>query len=183
MIIDKTWTLFLDRDGVINQKKENDYVKSWEEFIFLDGSLEAISIMSNIFCRIIVVTNQRGIGRGIFSLEELNSIHKKMISTIELNSGKIDKIYFCTEVSDQSECRKPNSGMAFEAKSDFDEIEFEKSIIVGDSKSDMEFGKKLGFKRVLINSNNSKNIKSEWFDLSFISLLAFANFIVNEYQK
>ena len=61
--IDKTWTLFLDRDGVINVKRDNDYVKNWEEFVFINGSIKAISRLTKVFGRIIIVTNQRGVGK------------------------------------------------------------------------------------------------------------------------
>jgi len=70
--IDKTWTLFLDRDGVINHKRVNDYVKNWSEFSFIKGSLEAIYLLSQIFGKIIIVTNQRGVGRCII----VNRQHK-----------------------------------------------------------------------------------------------------------
>ena len=91
--IDETWTLFLDRDGVINKKKDNDYVKSWDEFFFIEGSLKAISILSNIFKNIFIVTNQRGIGRGIMSDQDLDIIHNKMMNEIKYKKGRVDKIY------------------------------------------------------------------------------------------
>jgi histidinol-phosphate phosphatase family protein len=159
--IDKTWTLFLDRDGVINEKQENDYIKSWGEFSFIPGSLEAISSLSKIFKRIIIVTNQRGIGRGFMEAKDLNSIHEKMIKAIKLNAGFITKIYFCSDLSDDSECRKPNIGMATLAKLDFPEIDFKKSIIVGDSCSDMIFGERLKMKKVLICKSDVK-FDSDW---------------------
>ena len=92
--IDKSWTLFLDRDGVINEKRENDYVKNWDEFRFLEGALEALSLLSSMFTRIIVVTNQRGVGKGMMTVNDLNNIHKIMMDLVLKNSGRIDKIYF-----------------------------------------------------------------------------------------
>lgn len=154
--IDKTWTLFLDRDGVINKKIENDYVKNWDEFSFIDGSLDAISSLSKVFGKIIIVTNQRGVGRGVMNEEDLASIHEKMIAEIKLNSGKIDKIYYCIEVSEFAACRKPNVGMAVKALVDFPDINFNKSIIVGDSISDLMFGQKLGMRKFFIGKNNEK---------------------------
>ena len=155
--IDKSWTLFLDRDGVINKKIENDYVKSWNEFSFIEGVPEAIALLSKVFGKIIIVTNQRGIGKNLMTELDLKSIHNNMKDVIKKSSGSIDKIYYCTQISDSANCRKPNSGMAMLAKKDFPEINFSKSIIVGDSKTDMEFGKKLGFITVYINSNEKKN--------------------------
>ncbi|MCS6819569.1 MAG: histidinol phosphate phosphatase, partial [Chitinophagales bacterium] len=74
--VDKTWTLFLDRDGVINLHYPNDYVKSVEEFIFLEGALDAIRDLSRVFKRIIVVTNQQGVGKGLMSEADLDLIHE-----------------------------------------------------------------------------------------------------------
>lgn len=171
--IDESWTLFLDRDGVINEKRVNDYVKNWEEFAFINGSLEAISKLGNFFGKIIIVTNQRGVGRGLMNEDELIFIHHKMMEKIISNSGKIDKIYYCIEVSDDSNCRKPNTGMAYKAKFDFPEIDFSKSVIVGDSISDIEFGQKLGMKKILITLNEEKLS----FDCKYSSLFEFSNYI------
>jgi histidinol-phosphate phosphatase family protein len=170
---DTSWALFLDRDGVINEKLENDYVKNWDEFIFKQGVLEAITDLSKMFTHIFIVTNQRGVGLGKMTEVELNEIHKKMLISIEENSGKIDKIYHCSDTEDSSLYRKPNIGMGLLAKEDFPEIEFSKSIMVGDSISDMEFGKKLGMKCVFINSNFECDNEIEY--LSFNSLLEFKN--------
>lgn len=113
--IDKSWTLFLDRDGVINKKIENDYVKKWSEFIFIIDALEALSILSSLFEYIIVVTNHRGVGKGIMSENDLNIIHTKMMDLVLKHGGRIDKIYFCPEILYTSFCRKPNIGMAIKA--------------------------------------------------------------------
>jgi histidinol-phosphate phosphatase family protein len=154
--IDKSWSLFLDRDGVINEKLKNDYVKNWDEFKFKDGALEAIAGLKQIFGRIFVVTNQRGVGLGLLTEEQLSKIHDNMLEEVSKVSGRIDQIYYCTAVDDSSEYRKPNIGMGLKAKSNFPEIEFSKSVIVGDSISDMEFGKKLGMKTVFIRNGCDK---------------------------
>jgi len=175
--IDKNWTLFLDRDGVINRKRENDYVKNWSEFTFTKGALKAISRLSSIFGKIIVVTNQRGVGKGIMTELQLLSIHDKLIKAVNQSAGKIDKIYYCTEILEASEIRKPNFGMAIKAKMDFPSIEFSKSIIVGDSLSDMVFGEKLGMQRVLINSELSPFCEKQHYDFTFQSLYEFSKCI------
>lgn len=154
MKVDNSWTLFLDRDGVINKKIENNYVKCWEEFEFICGSLEAIGNLSKKFGKIIIVTNQRGIGKGLMAESDLFFIHDKMLSEIKKNHGHIDKIYFCADISEKSQNRKPNIGMALMAKIDFPEIEFNKSVIIGDSESDIQFGKRLGMKTILIQNKN-----------------------------
>ena len=162
--IDKSWTLFLDRDGVINQKRDRDYVKNWGEFLFVEGSLEAISTLSKFFGRIIIVTNQRGVGKGLMSEQDLIKIHEKMVHEINLSHGKIDKIYYCTEVSEFAFCRKPNVGMALIASKEFPEINFSKSVIVGDSISDVMFGQKLGMKKILIGKTKEKLSLDGTFD-------------------
>ena len=170
---DNTWSLFLDRDGVINEKLENDYVKSWDEFVFKHGALEAIAGLGKIFGHIFIVTNQRGVGLGKMTTAELNEIHNQMLASIEAASGKIDKIFFCIDTDDSSLYRKPNTGMGLLAKQEYPEIEFSKSIMLGDSISDMEFGIKLGMKCVLINSNLDNCIKLDY--LRFNSLLEFTS--------
>ena len=81
--IDKSWTVFLDRDGVINEEKRDNYIHKWEEFRFNEGVLEAIAVFSKIFHRIVVVTNQRGVGKGTTQLKDLDIIHQNMIKAIE----------------------------------------------------------------------------------------------------
>lgn len=148
----KEWTLFLDRDGVINEEIQGTYVTKWDEFIFYKSSLKSIALLSNIFGRIVVVTNQRGVGRGIMQLSDLIDIHQKMESEIVKNGGRIDKIYACTSIYDDDANRKPNIGMGLQAKEDFQEIDFKKSIMVGNNLSDMRFGKKLLMKTIFLTT-------------------------------
>jgi D-glycero-alpha-D-manno-heptose 1-phosphate guanylyltransferase len=149
--IDNTWSLFLDRDGVINEHRPEDYVKNESEFVWINGSKEAIRELSKIFGRIIVVTNQQGIGKGLMSEYDLEKIHWKMQNDIENIDGKIDRVYYCPHLAHvKPKCRKPETGMAEQAKSDFPEIDFNKSFMVGDSCSDIEFGKRLGMNTVKV---------------------------------
>ncbi|MBL7911698.1 MAG: HAD family hydrolase [Bacteroidia bacterium] len=171
--INKDWTLFLDRDGVINKKLDNDYVKHWVEFEFLDGVFDALKKLDTIFGRIVVVTNQQGIGKHLYRIEDLELIHKNMIYEITYLGGRIDKVYFSPYLdSENHPTRKPNIGMALQAKRDFPEIDFSKSIIVGDSLSDMEFGKKAGMRTIFISEEKKKD---ERIDLQFRSLIEFAH--------
>jgi D-glycero-D-manno-heptose 1,7-bisphosphate phosphatase len=158
--IDPSWTLFLDRDGVINRRLVDDYIKHWGEFEFLPGVLDSISLFSKLFGRIIIVTNQQGVGKGWMTEDQLKEIHGKMIDTIEQAGGKVDAIYYCTDLKDTPDnCRKPAVAMFEKAKKDFPEIVSEKSIMVGDSRSDMEFGKNAGMITVFIGGeNNSANV-------------------------
>lgn len=142
--------LFLDRDGVINEERPDDYAKSIEEFVFIPGVLQAIARLSSYFDKIFIITNQRGIGRKIFSETDLENIHQYMLSLINQEGGRIDKIYYCTDVNESSINRKPNVGMAFQVQRDFPEVNFNESIFVGNSKSDIQFGNKLGMFTVLV---------------------------------
>lgn len=149
--IDKTWTLFLDRDGVINVRFPGDYVKRVEEFEFLPGVTKAISKFSSVFGRIVVVTNQQGIARGIYTHEDLLAIHTHMKNEIEKAGGKIDAVYYAPQLdSENSPMRKPGIGMALQAKKDFPEIDFSKSIMIGDTDTDIQFGKTAGMKVVFL---------------------------------
>ncbi|HMO61512.1 MAG TPA: HAD-IIIA family hydrolase [Ferruginibacter sp.] len=142
--INTSWTLFLDRDGVINHEKHLGYILHWDEFIFYDGVKEALQIFSGIFGRIVVVTNQRGVGKALMSEQDLNSIHTNMIADIAHHGGRIDKVYYCSSIDNNHPCRKPNPGMALQARQDFPEIDFNKSIMIGNTLSDMDFGRKIG---------------------------------------
>ncbi len=173
---DNSWTLFLDRDGVINDKKENDYIKTWSDFSFTFRARESLAILSTFFDKIFIVTNQRGVGKGIMTEQDLFLIHEKMLKSIKRKSGRIDKIYYCTDILDSSQFRKPNIGMALNAKSDFPSIDFRKSIMIGDSESDMIFGKTMGMKCFIINNTSILN-KKHHFDKKFESLFEFSNFV------
>ncbi len=152
--IDKSWTLFLDRDGVINEDKIGSYIFNPGEFIFLQGAPDLFKKLTKKFGHIIVVTNQRGVGRGLMSEEDLTAIHEKMIAGINAAGGKIDAIYFAPAIVDNDPARKPNPGMAFRAKADFPSIDLSRSIILGNHHSDMLFGKNAGMYTVFIATTN-----------------------------
>lgn len=171
--ITKDWTLFLDRDGVINKKLDNDYVKHWIEFEFLEGVLDALKKMDTIFGKIVVVTNQQGIGKHLYRIEDLELIHKNMLYEITYLGGRIDKVYFSPYLNSENHpTRKPGIGMALQAQKDFPEIDFTKSIIVGDSLSDMEFGRNAGMKTAFISEEKKKDDR---IDMQFSSLSEFVN--------
>ena len=152
--IDKSWTLFLDRDGVINEDKAGSYIFNPDEFHFLKGAPEFFKQLTEKFGHIIVVTNQRGVGRGLMTEKDLTAIHLKMTTAINAVGGKIDGIYFAPSIVNTDPERKPNPGMAFKAKSDFPSIDFSKSIMVGNKHSDMFFGKNAGMYTVFIATTN-----------------------------
>jgi histidinol-phosphate phosphatase family protein len=173
---DKGWTLFLDRDGVINEEIVGSYITSTEEFRFCDGALEALNVLGSIFGTIVVVTNQRGVGRGIMSMETLRNINSNMSVAVKDAGGRIDKIYSCTAVNDEDHNRKPNTGMAIQAREDFPEIDFRKSIMVGNSISDMEFGKRQAMNTVFLTTKHEPfELPNDLIDQQYPSLLSWAN--------
>jgi HAD superfamily hydrolase (TIGR01662 family) len=152
--IDKSWTLFFDRDGVINEDKVGSYIFNPDEFVFMKGAPDFFKDLTEKFGHIIVVTNQRGIGRKLMTEDDLTAIHQKMTSAINAAGGKIDGIYYATSLNNDDPFRKPNPGMAFKAKTDFPDIDLARSIMVGNKSSDMSFGKNAGMYTVFIASTN-----------------------------
>lgn len=173
--INKDWTLFLDRDGVINERIYGDYIFSPEGFKFLPGVLESMIVFAAIFGKIIVVTNQQGVGKGLMTETALESIHKYMQQEIARVGGRLDNIYCCTDLaSKENHCRKPGIYMARQAKKDFPEIDFHKSIMVGDTKSDMEFGRNAQMFNVLVGD---EKVPESLINLHAIDLQSFSQII------
>jgi histidinol-phosphate phosphatase family protein len=173
--VDKSWTLFLDRDGVINCEKKGSYVLKWEEFLFLDGVKDALKILNGLFGITVIITNQPCIGKKLLTTDGLQIIHSNMVREIVSAGGRIDKIYFCPDLEDRSPNRKPNPGMALQAKHDFQEIDFSKTVIIGNKLSDMEFGRNTGIKTIFAATTNPDTpFPHPLIDLRVNSLLEFA---------
>jgi len=177
-IISNKKYLFLDRDGVINRRKIDNYITQWEEFEFLPGVLDALDIFAKYFKRIIIVTNQQGIGKGIMKEEELQNIHQHLIQKIHHRGGRIDAIFYCPMLREAlHNCRKPNPFMAEAAKTQFPEINFKESIIIGDTATDMEFGKNLGIARILLKNEYTTNEDEMWAQASIKNLTEISNLL------
>ncbi|MEY4487369.1 MAG: hypothetical protein RL440_1915 [Bacteroidota bacterium] len=147
------WTLFLDRDGVINERIFNNYVLEWGAFHFTEGLLANAAQIGAAFEHIVVVTNQQCIAKGLLSEQALNDIHQNMCNELQSAGMHIDIVLAATEFKNgQAQRRKPNTRMAFEAQEAFPNIDFQKSIMVGDTNTDILFGKKLGMYTVLVAS-------------------------------
>lgn len=162
--IDKTWSLFLDRDGVINKRIIDGYVRNIDEFVFLDGVLDAFRVFSEKFDKIFIVTNQQGVGKGIMTMAELEAVNNFMVEEVNKAGGRIDRIYCCTQLkSVPDNYRKPNPEMAFMAVRDFD-IDLSKSIMIGDTNSDIEFGKNAGMFTILVGDEETKSMPDAVFN-------------------
>lgn len=173
-------TLFLDRDGVINQRLSGGYIKTPDEFQPIEGLGEAMRLLSAHFERIFVVTNQAGIGKGLMTEMQLHAVHQKMYAVVAAAGGRIDRVYFCPHKPTQGcTCRKPATGMAWKALAEWPDIDIEHAWMAGDSASDMEFALRLGIRPVLIRGKfedleATSNMK---IDLRFDSLLEFARWV------
>jgi D-glycero-D-manno-heptose 1,7-bisphosphate phosphatase len=145
-------TIFLDRDGVLNEKMpDGSYVTAWADFRVLPGVPEAVARLNHAGLRIIVVSNQRGIALGLYSEADVAAIHAKLQDSLRVQAAHVDAFYFCPHDKEQCNCRKPLPGMFEQAMRDFPEITASTSAMVGDSLSDIEFGKRLGMRTVFID--------------------------------
>lgn len=135
--------LFLDRDGILNKHLPGDYVRNWNMWEWLPGVLDAMPVLAKHYKRIFIVSNQQGVGKGFMTQADLDDVHRHMLSDIEKAGGRIDKVYVCTDLeSAHSPNRKPEIGMALHAQRDFPEVDFHRSVMVGDSKSDELFAQR-----------------------------------------
>lgn len=147
------WTLFLDRDGVINERIFDNYVLDWSSFRFTEGLLEKAQIIGSAFERVIVVTNQQCIAKGLISQQQLDDIHQQMCAELHKAGLHIDHVFVATEFKNGlPPRRKPQPQMALEAQEMFPAIDFSKSVMVGDTNTDIQFGQRLGMFTVLVES-------------------------------
>jgi D-glycero-D-manno-heptose 1,7-bisphosphate phosphatase len=142
-------TVFLDRDGVINRLR-SDYVLSWDTFEFLPGAKEAIALLNAVGMRVVVVTNQRAVARGLLSDNALSVIHARMRAELAEAGAALDAVYVCPHDKAVCDCRKPEIGLFLQAQRDFPAITFNRSVVIGDSLSDMQAGSHLACRLLLI---------------------------------
>jgi D-glycero-D-manno-heptose 1,7-bisphosphate phosphatase len=145
-------TLFLDRDGIFNEKIENGYVLQIDDIKITDGIADFLKLAKGYFKRIVVITNQRCVGRGMLPMVDLININ----NTINLMTGSmVDKFYICPHLDeDDCDCRKPKDGLFKQVAADF-EVDFQNSWMIGDSETDLIPAKKLGIFTVFISTKDS----------------------------
>jgi len=152
--------VILDRDGVIN-KDSDAYIKHPDEWIPIAGSLEAIAKLNHAGYRTVVATNQSGLGRGLFDIEQLNAIHQKMFDALSQQGGHIDSIFFCPHTPDDNcNCRKPEPGLLLEIASRLN-IDLAETIFIGDSLKDIQAAQSVGAKPALVLTGNGKTTVSQ----------------------
>ncbi len=147
-------TVFLDRDGVLNEKApEGDYVTSWEQFRVLPGVPQAIARLNRAGMRVIVVTNQRGIAHRLYTLEDVDAMHARFGQLLAQHGAHVDAFLICPHEEGECNCRKPLTGLFDEAVKRFPDITAAESVMIGDSAADMEFGRRLGMATIRIASD------------------------------
>jgi D-glycero-D-manno-heptose 1,7-bisphosphate phosphatase len=141
--------VFIDRDGVICRNR-GDYVKSWEEFIFLPGALKALSRLARLDPYVIVITNQSIINRHMVAVEVVENIHARMVRAIEAAGGRVDRVMYCPHrPNEHCACRKPQPGLLLMAAEELD-LDLSQSYLVGDAETDMQAGRAAGCRRYLV---------------------------------
>lgn len=166
-------TIFLDRDGVINQcAAPHCYIAKWDDFHFMPGAVEGIRILNQLKYLTLIVSNQRGIARKICTLCEVEELHRKMCIELALQGAHIDGIYICPHGENQCECRKPKPGLFYRATKDW-LINKDNSYCIGDSETDVQAGHNFGVQTILIGNNEQKYGQ----ELTFGSLLEASIYI------
>jgi D-glycero-D-manno-heptose 1,7-bisphosphate phosphatase len=155
-------TVFLDRDGVINEKApEGEYVWRRQDFRVLDGVPEAIARLNRAGMRVVVVTNQRGIALGRYTLEDVKALHTEFQMLLAAHGAHIDGFYVCPHDHGECNCRKPLPGLFEQAAAEFPGITVQTSVMVGDSPVDIEFARRLGMRAILIDGTENRAPGSE----------------------
>jgi D-glycero-D-manno-heptose 1,7-bisphosphate phosphatase len=150
--------VFLDRDGVINEKpEEGEYITSWDDFHILPGVAAGIALLNKAGYKVVVVTNQRCIAKDQLSVTDLEKIHERMSQTLSRAGAKLDGIYYCPhDYQPSCNCRKPAPGMLLEAAR-VHGIDLGSSWMIGDSDTDMQAGKSVGCKRARVSAEREKH--------------------------
>ena len=148
----------MDRDGVINVQLVGDYVKNVAELELREDFLNSIPLIVRNFSKVFIVTNQQGIAKGICTREQVDEVHRHLLRILERHGLHIDNIYMCHHLAGSGcPCRKPATGLAMQAKADFPDIDFACSVMIGDSASDMRFGRNCGMETVFIGTVTDEN--------------------------
>lgn len=149
--------VFVDRDGVINRRLPADYVRSWDQFRFLPGARAGLRLLREAGHLLVVITNQRGIGRGLMSEADLAAVHRRMQAELVRARAGVDAIFHCPhDLSADCDCRKPRPGMIEQALQRF-AIDTGRSWVVGDSLSDLEAGRAVGIRGILVVPRGEKH--------------------------
>ena len=167
------WTLFIDRDGVLNKHLPGDYVTHVDKCEILPGAIVAMGLLQDMFTRLVIVSNQRGVKKGLMTKNDLENVNNHIKESLNIRKG----VHFLCATSQDELDYKPNIGLGIKAQLLMPLIDFSKSIIIGDNRSDILFGRKLGMICVGIKGDLLQEVKCDYY---VEDLLTFANLIVNE---
>jgi D-glycero-D-manno-heptose 1,7-bisphosphate phosphatase len=143
--------VFLDRDGVINENR-SDYIRSWDQIVFLDSVFTAMRCLAEHSIPVIIVTNQSAVGRGLLAEEEAHGINRRLVEAIEAQGGRISAVYLCPHRPDNAcGCRKPAPGMLLQAAAEWD-LDLSRSYLVGDALSDIQAARAVGAQGILVKT-------------------------------
>jgi D-glycero-D-manno-heptose 1,7-bisphosphate phosphatase len=155
--------VFVDRDGVICRNRR-DHVKSWDEFVFLPGALDAMARLSQSDLRIVIITNQAVINRRLVPAEVVEDINARMVRAIGAVGGRVDRVVYCPHRPDeQCSCRKPQPGLLLRAAEELD-LDLSRSYLVGDAESDVQAGQAVGCRCYLVlTGRGRRQLLQSWF--------------------
>jgi len=189
--------IILDRDGVINHERD-DYIKSAAECVPIDGSIEAIARLNKAGFTVVIATNQAGLAKGKFELEDLEAIHEKITALVEDQEGELGAIFYCPHhPDDHCKCRKPMPGMLDAIEAEFN-TSVEGCYFVGDSLRDLQAAQQKACKPVLVETGNGGKTLAQLNDVSlqtasplmsldqvqvFANLAAVADFVIANQQE
>jgi len=173
--------IFLDRDGVINE--DSGYVHKLEDFRLIPGVVEALSILKGLGYRFLLITNQSGIGRGYYSMDDFENFNRRVVEELAKNRITIEKTHVCPHApGEDCDCRKPNPKSILSAKDEFG-IDLDKSYMVGDHPSDIELGRNAGVRSIYVLTGHGKSHRKDLSaepDFVADDLLEAARWIENE---
>ena len=148
--------VFLDRDGVINRKAaEGDYVSDWADFQLLPGVEEAIARLNRHGCRVIVVSNQRGIALGLYTASAVETLHDRLQQHLATHGAHVDAFYYCPHDRGKCQCRKPGIALFKQAQECFPEVDPATCVVIGDSLSDIEAARAFGCQAIFIRGDEA----------------------------
>jgi histidinol-phosphate phosphatase family protein len=170
--------VFLDRDGVLNSKPgQGRFVTRWDEFHLLPGVEDALAKLNRSGRKVIVVTNQRGVALGLYSLENLAQMHHHLREQLAAHGAHLDAIYVCPHNDGECNCRKPLTGLFEQAFRDFPRACAENSVMIGDSLRDIQAGRSLGMRTVLVDDGSSSTELAAAREMATIKVASLAEFV------
>jgi D-glycero-D-manno-heptose 1,7-bisphosphate phosphatase len=153
--MDRPSVVLLDRDGVINRMRP-DYVKSWEELEILPGAIEALARLTQAGCKLVVLTNQSAIGRGLLDRQQVDEIHRRLEALVERAGGRIEAFLLCPHTpQDGCACRKPAPGLLLRARDELG-VDLGRAVLVGDQLSDVEAARAAGCRAILVDPDGDR---------------------------